>query len=56
MRFGEINELAEKTGSTIIPADASNVNDLEEVFTKSIEILVFFEVFDSFIGYIEDQI
>jgi enoyl-[acyl-carrier protein] reductase I len=39
MRFGEINELAEKTGSTIIPADASSVSDLEEVFSKSMEIL-----------------
>lgn len=39
MRFGEINELAEATGSQIIPADASNVSDLEEVFKKSQEIL-----------------
>ncbi|OIP00586.1 MAG: enoyl-ACP reductase [Bacteroidetes bacterium CG2_30_33_31] len=39
MRFGEINELAEKTGSQIVPADASSVEDLEEVFRKSQEIL-----------------
>jgi enoyl-[acyl-carrier protein] reductase I len=39
MRFGEINELAEKTGSQIIPADATSLSDLEEVFSKSMEIL-----------------
>lgn len=39
MRFGEINELAEKTGSQIIPADATSLTDLEEVFRKSQEIL-----------------
>jgi enoyl-[acyl-carrier protein] reductase I len=39
MRFGEINELAEKTNATIIPADATSVSDLEEVFAKSQEIL-----------------
>ena len=35
MRFGEINELAEKTGSQIVPADASSVEDLEEVFRNN---------------------
>lgn len=39
MRMGAINELAEKTGSTIIPADATLEEDLENLFTKSQEIL-----------------
>lgn len=36
-RFGQIDELAEKTGSMVIPADATSVKDLEEVFNKSME-------------------
>jgi len=39
MRMGQINALAEKTGSQIIPADATNEDDLNELITKSIEIL-----------------
>ncbi|OUS21598.1 enoyl-ACP reductase [Nonlabens dokdonensis] len=39
MRMGQINELAKKTGSEIIPADATNVEDLENLITKSVEIL-----------------
>jgi enoyl-[acyl-carrier protein] reductase I len=39
LRFGEINELAEKTGSEIIMADASNIEELENVIAKSMEIL-----------------
>jgi len=39
MRFGEINELAEKCNAEIIPADATNLNDLENLFNKSMEIL-----------------
>lgn len=39
MRMGEINKLAEKTSSQIIPADATSVEDLTELFTKSQEIL-----------------
>jgi len=39
MRMGEINNLAEKTGSEIIPADATSMEDLENLFTKSQEIL-----------------
>jgi len=39
MRMGEINKLAEATGSEIIPADATSVEDLENLFTKSMEIL-----------------
>ena len=39
MRMGTINELAEKTNSTIIPADATSVEDIDNLITKSIEIL-----------------
>jgi len=39
MRMGEINKLAEKTGSKIIPADATSVEDLTTLFTESQEIL-----------------
>lgn len=39
MRMGEINGLAEKTGSEIIPADATSVEDLENLISKSMEIL-----------------
>lgn len=39
MRMGEINELAEKTGATIIPADATNLEDLEKLVSESMEIL-----------------
>ncbi len=39
MRMGEINNLAEKTGSQIIPADATSVEDLENLFSKAMEIL-----------------
>lgn len=39
MRMGAINELAESTGSEIIPADATNMEDLENLFTKAEEIL-----------------
>jgi enoyl-[acyl-carrier protein] reductase I len=39
MRMGEINDLAEKTSSQIIPADATSVEDLENLVTKSMEIL-----------------
>lgn len=39
LRFGQLNELAEKTNSVIIPADATNVDDLYNVFEKSMEIL-----------------
>ena len=38
LRFGELNELAEKCGSTIIPADATNVADIENLFKKTMEI------------------
>jgi enoyl-[acyl-carrier protein] reductase I len=39
MRMGEINKLAEKTKSEIIPADATNVDELTNLFTKSQEVL-----------------
>lgn len=39
LRFGKIQELAEQTGSELIPADATSMEDLNELFTKSMEIL-----------------
>ncbi|EAS18822.1 SDR family oxidoreductase [Nonlabens mediterrranea] len=39
MRMGTINELAEKTGSQIIPADATSLEDLENLISQSVEIL-----------------
>lgn len=39
MRMGEINTLAESTGSTVIPADATSVEDLEKLIAESMEIL-----------------
>jgi enoyl-[acyl-carrier protein] reductase I len=39
MRMGEINELAAKTNSTIIPADATNTDDLKKLFSEAQEIL-----------------
>jgi enoyl-[acyl-carrier protein] reductase I len=39
LRFGEINELAKKCNATVIPADATSVDDLTHVFTESMKIL-----------------
>ncbi|MFN5985038.1 MAG: enoyl-ACP reductase [Fluviicola sp.] len=39
MRMGEINALAEKTGSTIIPADATSIEDLTKLYTEAQEVL-----------------
>ena len=39
MRMGQINELAQKTNSTVIPADATSLDDLENLITKSMEVL-----------------
>ena len=39
MRMGEINKLAEATGSKIIPADATNSADLEKLYTESMSHL-----------------
>ena len=39
MRLGEIKKLAEETGAEIIPADATNVAELEALFAKSMDVL-----------------
>ncbi len=39
MRMGAINQLAEKCNATIIPADATSIEDLENLIEKSVEIL-----------------
>ena len=39
MRMGTINQLAEKTGSTIIPAEATSLEDLEHLVTASVKVL-----------------
>ena len=39
VRMGQVSELGEKLNAEIIPADATNVEDLEMVFAKSMEIL-----------------
>lgn len=39
MRMGQIKELAEKTNSEIIPADATNLDDLQNLVEKAMEIL-----------------
>jgi enoyl-[acyl-carrier protein] reductase I len=39
MRMGEINKIAEKTNSKVIPADATSVEDLEKLYTQSQEVL-----------------
>jgi enoyl-[acyl-carrier protein] reductase I len=39
MRMGEINKLAEECEATIIPADATSVEDLEKLYAGSMEVL-----------------
>lgn len=39
MRMGEIRKLAEECNAEIVPADATSVEELENLFTKSQEIL-----------------
>lgn len=39
MRMGAINKLAEQVGAEIIPADATSIEDLTNLFEKSMEIL-----------------
>ncbi|NUN99813.1 MAG: SDR family oxidoreductase [Saprospiraceae bacterium] len=39
LRFGQINELAAKLNTEIIQADATSVEDLENLFKRSMEIL-----------------
>ncbi len=39
LRLGQLNELAEKTNSRVIPADATSVEDLEKTFRESMDFL-----------------
>ncbi len=39
LRMGKINELAKKTGSKVIPADATSMKDLEYLVEESMKIL-----------------
>ena len=39
MRMGAINDLAEQTGSIVIPADATKIDDLENLVDQSISYL-----------------
>ena len=39
VRMGDVSKLGEQLGAEVIPADATNVEDLEMVFQKSMEIL-----------------
>lgn len=39
MRLGKIHELAKICNTEVIPADATSIKDLEELFTKSMDIL-----------------
>ncbi|MCR4619570.1 MAG: enoyl-ACP reductase [Paludibacteraceae bacterium] len=39
VRMGTTNELAEKLHAEVIPADATKVEDLENVFARSVEVL-----------------
>jgi enoyl-[acyl-carrier protein] reductase I len=39
IRMGQLEVLAKKTGSQIIPADATSIEDLENLVEKSVEIL-----------------
>jgi len=39
LRFGQIDELAKKCNAIVIPADATSVKDLTNVFEKSMEVL-----------------
>ena len=39
MRFGKIKELGEKLNAEVIPADATNLEDMENLFSKSMEAL-----------------
>ena len=39
VRMGQVDALAEKLHAEVIPADATSVEDLETVFSKSVEIL-----------------
>ena len=39
MRMGKINELAKQCNAEVIPADATSVEDLENLVSKSVEVL-----------------
>ncbi|MDH6343577.1 enoyl-[acyl-carrier protein] reductase I [Parabacteroides sp. PFB2-12] len=39
LRMGELDELSKKLNAEVIPADATSVEDLDMVFSKSVEIL-----------------
>ena len=39
VRMGEVDALAKKLNAEVLPADATNVQDLETVFSRSVEIL-----------------
>lgn len=39
MRLGQVDELAEKCKTAIIPADATNLEDLEKLFIQSMDML-----------------
>ncbi len=39
LRMGEINKLAEKCGAEVIPADATSMEDLENLFSQSEKVL-----------------
>ncbi|MDX1904514.1 MAG: SDR family oxidoreductase [Thermonemataceae bacterium] len=39
MRMGKINELAEQCQTQVIPADATSVEDIEKLYTQSMELL-----------------
>ncbi len=39
MRMGTINELAKKTGSEVVPADATSEEDLNNLVSRAVEIL-----------------
>ncbi len=39
IRFGQINELAKKHNTEVIPADATNMYDLDNLFKRSMEVL-----------------
>ncbi|MDO4771856.1 enoyl-ACP reductase [Porphyromonas sp.] len=39
LRMGELDALAKETGAEVIPADATSIEDLENVFRRSMEVL-----------------
>ncbi len=39
VRMGDVSKLGEQLGAEVIPADATNVDDLEMVFSRSMEVL-----------------